>query len=167
MSGCFEDKGEIIGNPDFVASFQFVTTESFIDSFVQQLEQQGIPTQIDVLDDENHWEAVYNINNVYTLYYDEGFIKITFTSEDIDSQLDDVKLFVKSLSLTLDPDQSAEEIEENMNEGFGPEIMGEQVYDEKIPWSDLHLYAPTVMYRFSLTDDGVYEIYAEDERMGH
>jgi len=162
LSGCFEDKGTVIGNPDFVSSFQFVTVDTFIDSYTKALEKNGLPAEVEVLGDEKNWLAVYKINNDYTLYYDEGFIKVTFTSDDLDLKFDEVKLFVKALSLTLDPEQTAEEVDAIMLETFNREVLGEE-----IPWSGLYLYGNTIMYGFNLSEEGVYEIYAEDERMGH
>ncbi|MCK8060239.1 MULTISPECIES: hypothetical protein [unclassified Fusibacter] len=164
ISGCslLEDKGTIIGNPDFVPSFEHVDIDTFITSYMDHLAEVNLPAAYERLEDQSHWDAVYLVNERHTIQYDNGFLIISYDTSDIEVELDDMLLYAKALIMTLDPDTLADDFDSKMNEYNGLTQLG-----GNISWSELVFYGDTVHYDFNLTKEGVYQLHAEDTKMGH
>lgn len=165
ISACsifFEDQGQIIGNPDFVPSYQHVTLDTFIDAYMTNLGSLELPTNYITMETDSSWDARYLINDKHILSYDEGFMILEFTPSSITPEVTELMLYVKALVLTLDPQTTSEAFDASIAEYAVLENFGDDV-----TWSDLFYYGDTVRYEFNTTDQGIYELHAEDTRMGH
>lgn len=157
----FEDKGTIIGNPDFVPSFQHVTHSTFINLYTSKLASYDHANEYKIHDDKQSWVAIYSVNDKYTLFYDEGYIKFSFKTDQSDQAYDEALTYFYALSETLDPDIDLDNFLSQIEAFKDPEDA-----DVRIPWEDLYFHGPSVTYDFDLIEDE-YLIYAHDQRMGH
>lgn len=162
--GCslIDNQGDIIGNPDFVPSFEHVNIETFITSYMDNLAKVNLPSDYTLVEGDSYWDAVYLINDKHTIEYDNGFLIISFATDDIGSDIGEMLHYVEAMTLTLEPETPPENFGSTVNEYNQLEQFGTD-----ISWSDLSYFGDTVRYEFYQNEDGIYQLHAEDTKMGH
>lgn len=155
-----QDKGQIIGNPDFESSFLHVTGESFKEDFEAASERLVTGLTLRSLTESTYsthpLTLIYSIDDVIELQYDEGFIKV-FVADTIDAET--LWDFLCTITLTLQPDLTGAEMDEILKNV----AMAESVED--MLSEDMMIFSREIDYRFYREE--YYEIHIEDLRMGH
>lgn len=144
--------GNIIGNPNFKASFDHVESETFIKKLTKSKETLDYNFTISerIKNESGSFKYDLLIDETITLNYGEGFIIMSLDSYDEHS-----KLFyevLKSIHLTL--------LEDERTEDFPAYDLIKSFEDYKE-----YYYNTKIDYRFY--HDGNYEVHIEDMKMGH
>lgn len=146
----FVDNSEsnIVGNPDFSPSFDYVNNENFQENLNDTFIKLGYDLSVSK-SGEN-----YLIEDIAEIIYFEGFIRVNFKNVSED----EIKI-IEALILTIDKDLDIIEFQTYFNEEFTPNINSEN-------WSTSYIQFGLMMHRFSI-DDGIYIYCIEDPKMGY
>lgn len=144
--------GNIIGNPDFVPSFDFVDNESFGQTYEMNMKSlnQDYSFAKDTTYDDSSFLSSYWIDEKIQLEYSEGFIILSFqVYEGEEKMVHDVLI---CLHRTLEPDAIDE---------FLPELKSIENFEQ------YNMYGPSAKVSFRFYEDDGYEIHIQDMKMGH
>ncbi|MDM8533179.1 hypothetical protein QUF55_00625 [Clostridiaceae bacterium HSG29] len=141
----------IIGNPDFEASFLEVTSSNFISKIEDTADEMNFPLSV-----IRSSEDIYIINDIYTIYYSEGFLRMTFKKENDENKV--VKM-IEILVRTLEP------LDSDLNFIMQEVVNSENA--EELFSGKYGMYSIANRYEFIIREDNSYEFHIEDARMGH
>ncbi len=141
----------VTGNPEFESSFLYVTNDQFVEKIETIANEMNFPITVNTSTND-----LYTINDVYTIHYSEGFLKMSFKeAQDKDSVIKMIELLVRTVEAT-ESDISL--------------LMQEVVKSDTIETlfsGEYGIYSSANRYEFDITEDNKYEFHVEDARMGH
>lgn len=147
------NEGDIIGNPNFSPSFDYVTKETFINEFENTLKTFGYDFLIEEVSPKvnSNFLRAYIINGKYEINYTEGFIVISFENFNKSEFLK----VLRTLIYTIDKEIDNEELEQRLLESEDREFLEYYIYAQ----------GSNIDYRFYKEE--LYEVHIEDMKMGH
>lgn len=147
------DEGDIIGNPNFTPSFDYVTKETFINEFENTVRTLGYDFLIEEVSprENSNFLSAYIINEKYEINYTEGFIVVSFKSFNKNEFLK----VLRTLIYTIDKGIDNEELEQRLLE----------CEDREFLEYDIYAHGSNIDYRFYKEE--LYEVHIEDMKMGH
>ncbi|MCT4619183.1 MAG: hypothetical protein N4A62_07320 [Marinisporobacter sp.] len=147
------NEGDIIGNPNFSPSFDYVTNETFINEFRNTSKTLGYDFSIEEgsPEENSNFLSAYKINKKYEIHYKEGFIAISFENFNKSEFLK----VLRTLIYTIDKEIEHEELEQRLLECENKDFLEYAIY----------AHGSKIDYRFYKEE--IYKVHIEDMKMGH